>query len=297
MKKSVLFILLVTIILSFPAFAEGPDWSKVDQAMGKKGAQQEGGVYKIGLPRSDLHVSLDGVMLKPVFALGSHIEFLPMEKGAMVMGDLVLTDKEVTPVMKKLLEGGVEIAAVHNHLLRTSQAVYYMHIGGHGDPVQLAGAIHAALQATGTPFNDAPPKAAPEAPDFDTKAIDEVFGRSGKLNNGVYQFGFPRADVIKEQGMVIPPAMGVASAINFQSAGKGKAAVTGDFGLLASEVGPVIKALTGNGIEVTALHSHMLDDEPRLFFLHFWAQGDAATLAKGLKMSLDSVNIKPVQSE
>jgi hypothetical protein len=284
-------LIALALLIAAPAHADAPDWSKVDAAIGKKGAAQADNVYKVSLPRSDLHVTLDDVVLKPGFALGSHVEFLPMDKGTMVMGDLVLTGEEVAPVMKKLLDGGVDMAALHNHLLRTSPPVYYMHIGGHGDAEKLAAAIHAALLESKTPFGETK-KSATEKSDLDTKAIDDVLGRTGKMNNGVYQFSIPRADAVKEADMVIPPAMGVANAINFQSVGGGKAAITGDFALLSKEVEPVMKALTQNGIEVTALHSHMLDDEPRLFFLHFWAKGDASALAKGLKTALDNINIK-----
>ncbi len=285
-------IALAVMLFGSPAFAQTQDWSKVDLAIGKKGAVQADGVYKVSLPRTDLHVTLDGVTLKPGFALGSHVEFMPADGSAMVMGDLVLTGEEVAPVMKKLLDGGVEIAALHNHLLRTSPPIYYMHVGGHGDAEKLAAAIHAALLESKTPFGDAPKASPAKSDDIDTKAIDDALGRSGKMNNGVYQFSIARADTVKEGDMTIPPAMGIANGINFQAAGNGKVAITGDFALLANEVPLVIDALTKNGIEVMALHSHMLDDDPHLFFLHFWAKGDAASLAKGLKAALDHIKTK-----
>jgi hypothetical protein len=292
--KNLILVLLAATGLLFPRLAQAQaqtvDWSKVDQAMDKKGAVQPGGVYKIGLPRSDLHVTLDGVELDPAFALGSHVEFMPMDKKAMVMGDLVLAGEEVSPVMEKLISGGVEIEALHNHLLRTIPPVWYMHIGAQGDPVGIAKTIHEALALSGTPFGASVKSAA--APSFDTSAIDKIIGRKGKPNGAIYQIGIPRAETVSAAGMTLPAAMGIANAINFQAAGKHEAAVTGDFALLASEVNPVLRALRRNGIEVTALHSHMLDDEPRLFFMHFWGKGDAVTLAKGLRAALDQVNIK-----
>ena len=211
----------------------------------------------------------------------------------MVMGDLVLTEDEVTPVMTKLQEGGVEQTALHNHVLHESPRVMYMHIGAHGDPVKIARAIHDALALSKTPMTA--PAAAPAGGTqdlgIDTKQLDQLMGQSGKVNGGVYQFSVPRAEAVTDGGMEVPPSMGLATAINFQPTGGGKAAVTGDFVLIASEVNPVIKALRDNGIEVTALHSHMLTENPRLFFMHFWADDDAQKLARGLRAALDKMNV------
>jgi Domain of Unknown Function (DUF1259) len=267
-------------------------WEPVAQALGKSGTEMPGGVYRVGMPRTDLSVTLDGVSLKPGFALGSWVAFEPMGKESMVMGDLVLTQEEIEPVMKKLLEGGIEVSALHNHLLRASPLPFYMHISGHGEPVALAHAIHEALVLSHTPLGN-PPAAATEANlDLDTAMLDRTLGANGKPAGGVYQYGIPRAETVHEHGMVVPPAMGSAESINFQPTGNGKAAITGDFVLTASEVAPVMRALRDNGIDVTALHNHMLDDQPRLFFMHFWANDDAAKLARGLRAALDHVNIK-----
>jgi hypothetical protein len=260
--------------------------------LGKKGAPQAGDVYRVTFPRTDLQVTLDGVALKPGFALGTHIEFLPMGSQAMVMGDLVLTDAEINPVMKKLIEGGIEITAIHNHLLREQPKVMYMHIGGTGDPGKLAATIKSALEQSKTPLAAAPAAGQPPAIDFDTAAVDAALGAKGSNNNGIYQFGVPRTDPIMDQGMAIPPSMGVAISINFQPLGGGKAAITGDFVLAAKEVNPVLQALRANGIEVTALHSHMLDDQPHMLFMHFWAHEDAVKLAKGLAQALAKANVK-----
>lgn len=288
------FPVFVALIAAGTASAGGAeiDWSKVDQAFGKPGAVLPGGVHKWGLPRTDLKITVDGIVLKPTLALGSWIAFLPTEVGAMFMGDLVLSEDEVSPVMKRLIEGGIEITAVHNHLLRTSPAVFYMHVGGHGDPVQLAEALRAGLALTHTPMS-APPTAGPPAPvDLDTAAIEAALGFKGTANGGVYQFGIPRAEAITEAGMSVPPSLGTAIAINFQPTGGGKAAITGDFVLLGAEVKPVMKSLRSSGIEVTALHSHMIDDSPHLFFMHFWVNDDAAVLARHLRAALDLINIK-----
>ena len=212
-----------------------------------------------------------------------------MPDGAMVMGDLVLLETEINPVMAKLIENGIDITAVHNHLLRSSPATFYMHIGGHGDAVKLATAIHTALsEGSRTPMN-APAAGTPPAIDLDTAQLDQIIGAKGTNNGGIYGFGVPRKDPVTEGGMaMMPPGpLGLATGINFQPTGGGKAAITGDFVMIGEEVNPVIKALRSNGIEVTALHSHMIGEQPRLFFMHFWANDDAIKLAKGLRAALD----------
>jgi uncharacterized protein DUF1259 len=268
--------------------AQDIDWQKVDAALGRKPAISDN-VHRYGFPRTDLAVTLDGVSIKPALALGGWIAFKPMRNEAMVMGDLVLLESEINPVMVKLIEGGLEITAVHNHLLRASPATFYMHVGGHGDPAKMATAIHDALVVSKTPLTA--PAAASAAPtiDLDTAQLDQIIGIKGQATGGVYQFGIPRRDRISESGIQITPAapMGVATAINFQPSGGGKAAVTGDFVLTANEVNPVIRTLRSNGIEVTAVHSHMLTEQPRLFFLHFWANEDALKLARSLRAALD----------
>jgi hypothetical protein len=265
-------------------------WKDVEDAIGRPGQAQPGDVIRFGLPRKDLHVKLDGVELKAGFALGSWVAFKKDGATAMVMGDLVLTQDEVEPVMLKLQQGGVGQSALHNHLLGETPHVMYMHVQGHGDAVKLAKTIHDAIALTKTPGADAAPSQSPSDLGIDQKQIEQAVGRSGKVNGGVLQFGVPRSEKIADSGMEIPPSMGVATALNFQPTGNGKAAITGDFVLLGSEVNPVIRALRDNGIEVTAIHSHMLMEEPRLFFMHFWANDDAVKLAKGLKAALDKTN-------
>ncbi len=286
-SRSGLVLACLLAVASPPAEAADTDWSKVADALGKSGAAMGGGVYRVGLPRTDLHVILDGVAIKPALALGSWLAF---QESGMVMGDLVLTEGEVGPVMKRLEENGIEITALHNHLLRAQPSTLYMHVLGHGDPAKLAAALHDGLVLSGTPLGNAAPPA-PQPLDLDTAMIDRTLGAHGKTVGGVYQVGVPRAETIHDNGMEVPVAMGSAEAINFQPTGGGRAAITGDFVLTAKEVNPVLRALRENGIEVTAVHNHMLDDEPRLFFMHFWANDDAAKLAHGLRAALDQVNV------
>jgi len=285
---------LVALLAGAPGLAvAADDWqAQVGEALGKTGLAAPGGIYRVGLPRTDLKVTMDGVELKPGFALGGWLAFEKMGDQSMVMGDLVLTEAEVNPVMTKLAAGGIEVTALHNHLLRNQPFTMYMHVLGHGDPVKLAAALHTALADSKTPLSAAPAAAAGPPPiDLDTAAIDQALGAKGTNNGGVYQFGIPRAEPIKDGGMDVPPPMGSANAINFQPTGGGKAAITGDFVLIAKEVNPVLKALRDHGIEVTAIHNHMLDDQPHLYFMHFWANDDARTLAEGLKAALAQINI------
>jgi len=286
------FVLLVLIFFAAAiTFAQqnSNDWKPVEDALGRKGSMQPGDVYKFSMPRSDLKVAVQGTTVKPGLALGSWLAFKRMGDHAVVMGDLVLSESEVGPVMAKLQQGGIEQTALHNHLLNETPHVMYMHINGYGDAAQLATTLKAALALTKTP---PPTDAAGQPPDlgFDTAQIDQALGRSGKNNNGIYQFSIARAETIKDMDMDIPPAMGTATAINFQPTGAGRAAITGDFVLRGKEVNPVIRALMENGIAVTAVHSHMLTEEPRLFFMHFWANDDAVKLARGLRAALDQTN-------
>src|SRR5215203_1973735 len=254
-----------------------------------RSAAVSGDVHRYGFPRTDLQVTVDGVGIKPTFALGGWAAMKPAHGGAMVMGDLVLLETEINPVMSKLIQNGLQITAVHNHLLRSNPATFYMHIGGHGDPVKLATAIRDALGESKTPLTAPSPPASQPAIDLDTAQLDQIIGVKGQPNGGVYQFAVPRRDPVTENGMQLTPPgpTGVATAIGFQPTGGGKAAITGDFVLAGDEVNPVIKALRDNGIEVTAVHSHMLTEQPRLIFMHFWANDDAVKLAKRLRAALD----------
>jgi hypothetical protein len=264
---------------------------------------QPGGVLKFGFPRSDLRVTAAGVAIKPALALGSWIAFkrtgAAASSPAIAMGDLVLTEDEVAPVMQALQQGGVEQTALHNHLLHESPHVMYMHIMAHGDPAKIARAVRSALAASATPMPQLTTASMSEQPamsstplDLDTTAIARALGASGRVSGGVYQVSVPRLGRVTEHGIEIPPSMGVATGINFQPTGGGRAVVTGDFVMIASEVSPVLRALRTNGIEVTALHNHMLTETPRLLFMHFWANDDATRLAARLGAALDQMAVK-----
>ena len=288
MRALIAFLTAGAVLLSAPVCAQEIDWQQIDATLGRKPAVS-GDVHRYGFPRTDLSVTLDGVGIKPTLALGGWVAFKPAHGGAMIMGDIVLLETEINSVMAKLIEGGLQITAVHNHLLRANPATFYMHVGGHGDPAKMAGVIRDALSLSKTPLVPSTAAAPPPAIDLNTAQLDQTIGVKGQANGGVYQFGVPRRDQVIENEMPIAPAgpMGLATAINFQPTGGGKAAITGDFVLAGNEVNPVIRALRSNGIEVTAVHSHMLDEQPRLFFLHFWANDDAAKLARGLRAALD----------
>lgn len=286
------------VLVSLPVCAQQPKssrsdaaWKSVETALGRSGAMQPDGTFKFGMPRKDMNVTVAGTQIKAGLALGSWAAFSGTPANAMVMGDLVLAESEVEPVMLKLEQGGIEITALHNHLLNESPRVMYMHIRGRGDATKLAQTIHDALALTKTPAAG-PPAPAAQKLDIDTAQIDQVLGHKGKDNGGIYQVSVPRAEPIRDNGMTVPPSMGVATGINFQPTGGGKAAITGDFVLLAGEVNPVLRALRENGIQVTALHTHMLTEQPKLYFMHFWANDDAVKLAKGLRAALDQTKSK-----
>jgi hypothetical protein len=290
--RNALLILLSFLLLV--AAAPKRDWKDVEQALGRAGTLLPGDVYKVSFPRSDLTVTLDGVTIKPALALGSWGAFKEIGGGhVMAMGDLVLLESEVTPVIDALQKGGIQQSALHNHLIGESPHVMYMHFDGHGEAAKLARTLHDALALTKTPMGPAPPPApTPPSIDLPTADLDHIIGRAGKVAGGTYQFAVPRAEKIIEHGAEIPPSMGMAIALNFQPAGNGRAAITGDFVLLASEVNPVIRILRRGGIAVTAIHSHMLEESPRLFFMHFWANDDAKKLATTLRAALDAMNVK-----
>jgi len=285
---------LVAVGLTTVAQAADPDWKAVEQALGKSGQMMTGDVYRVGMPRTDLSVTVRGVPVKPGFALGSYAAFKQVGDHAMVMGDLVLLDPEIPSVMSGLLASGLQVTAVHNHLNEMSPHVMYMHYEGHGDAVQLARGLRQALSASGTPLgtSPAPAAAAPAAtPTIDTKAVEQALGRSGRdVGGGIFQFTVPRAEAITGMGVPLLPAMGVVTVMNFQPTSDGKAAITGDFVLVDKEVNPVAQALRQHGIDVTAIHNHGLMDTPRLFYMHFWANDDPTRLAQGLKAALDQTN-------
>jgi hypothetical protein len=288
------------------------DWSGVEAALGRKASVQPGDVHKFGFPRTDLDVTLDGVKIQPAFALGSWLAFKPVGDRVIVMGDLVLLEDEISPVMERLAASGIDVTALHNHLLRARPFPMYMHVMAEGDAVTLAKALRKALEASNTPFGAVATHAAPPNDTVDIAALDRILGRQGSPNGAGYHFGIPRAETITIEAehpgapeededrehenapryIVIPPSMGTGIGINFQPTGGGNAAITGDLVLRPDEVNPVLRTLKKNGIEVTALHTHMLEEVPQLYFMHFWANGNAEGLARGLKAALDEINVK-----
>jgi uncharacterized protein DUF1259 len=266
--------------------ADSVNWKAVDSLVGRASVVQPGDVHRYNFPRSDLQVTAAGVQVKPALALGGWVAMKPVTNGVIAMGDLVLTEDEINPVIGALQRGGIEQTAIHHHILHESPRVFYMHVHGQGDPLKLARTLRDAIGQTKVPPPSPPASSA--SIDLDTVAVAKALGYTGRVNGGVYQVSVPRAAPITEHGMQIPPSMGLATAINFQPTGGGKAAITGDFVLTADEVNPVIRALNSNGIEVTSLHSHMLEENPRLFFMHFWANDDASKLATGLRAALDA---------
>jgi hypothetical protein len=266
--------------------------TNIEDAIGRKGTPNPGGVLKFGFPRSDLQVVLNGVTLRPTLALGSWVAFQRISDHAMVMGDLVLLTTEVESVMASLQQNGIEQTALHNHLLGESPRVMYMHIRAIGNPARIARAIRTALEFTSTPLGPPTATGATVATvatpmDIDTIAVASALKASGKTNGGVFQVTIPRREKILDEKHEVAPSMGIATSLNFQPTGAGKAAITGDFVLLGREINPVLWALSENGIQVTAIHSHMVDETPHLFFMHFWANDDAVKLARGLRTALD----------
>lgn len=287
-----LLIGLSLLVLPSVGLAQGLDTSKIDQALGRSG-QKTADVYRVGFPRTDLHVTVQGISIKPGLALGSWAAFSGSDDNASVMGDLVLLDGEIALVMEKLRSAGFEITAVHNHLLGETPRVAYMHYMGHGPSAQIASSLRSALALSKTPLDKpAAPAPEPATPPAWVKTVNDTIGRQGTLRGGVLSFGPPRAQAITMDGMSLSPAQGVAEAINFQEAESGKVATTGDFVLTADEVNPVISALEEHHIAVTALHSHMLTEQPRLFFMHFWAADSIQSVADGIKAALSHIAIK-----
>jgi hypothetical protein len=278
------------LLLPTLARAQGVTPGPIDEVLGRSG-QKTGDVYKVSFPRSDLHVSVHGLAIKPGLALGSWAAFLGTDDKAMVMGDLVLLEGELNPVIAKLRSSGFEISAVHNHLMEESPRVLYAHYMGHGPATQLAASLRAALALSKTPL-EKPAVPAEEAAPAWVKSVEDAAGRKGTFKGGVLSYGVARSDAITVDGMTIPPAAGVAEAINFQAADSGNVATTGDFVLTAEEVNPVISELQGHQISVTALHSHMLTEQPRLFFMHFWSVGSPEAAGGGIKAALSRVAVK-----
>jgi hypothetical protein len=293
MFRAALPALIATLPTAIHAQAAA-SWAPVEQILGRTAVPQAGGVMRFNFPRRDLRVMVGVVQVKPSFALGSWVAFKRMPNGqAMAMGDLVLTESEIDPVISSLQQGGIEQTALHNHLLGASPSTMYLHIHAIGKEADIAQALRRALESSKTPLDTAAATPA-TAFDLDTTALAKALGYSGRVNGGVYQVNVARAERIMENGHEVPSTMGLTTSINFQPTGGGKAAITGDFVMIGSEVNPVIRALRDHGISVAALHSHLIGETPRLYFMHFFANEDAVALAQGLSAALARTNsVKP----
>jgi Domain of Unknown Function (DUF1259) len=285
--KIKLFYFLILVSVTGVCQAQ-VDSTGLNNIFGKKGTVQ-GMVYRITYPRSDLKVTIRDFKVSPGLALTSWIGILSMGNESMMMGDLVMQDSEESAVVAKLISSGLSITAIHNHLTNEQPAIKYIHFSGSGDPLKLAASIKSVLAITGTPLTAPGSPQTTVSPDW--SKVEAILGKTGKHNGMLLQYSFARKEKLLEAGMEMPAAMGMATGINLQMDGN-LAATTGDFVLLANEVNPVIKALTENGIVVTAVHNHMLFDDPRLFMMHFWAVGDPEKIAVGLKAALDKTNSK-----
>lgn len=266
------------------------DTSAIASAFGRAGTAMPGGVYRVALPRTDLHVKIGDVSLAPGLALGGYAAFKQEGTTALVVGDLVLRESEIHGVITRLEGSGFSITALHNHLRGETPHVMYLHFMGTGEAGLLAASLRSALLVTKTPL--AAMKAADPAMPWFASAIQAGLGRAGKASNGILSIGVPRAEDITMQGYSIPPAMGVGIAMNFQGVGTDRVATTGDFVLIASEVRAVEQSLTSHGFEVTALHHHMIGDSPQLYYMHFWSVQAPPAISAGLKDALSHVNVK-----
>jgi Domain of Unknown Function (DUF1259) len=276
-----------------PVSTTEADWKPVTDTLARTGKLGDNNTtYRIPLPRSDLSVVTQNVAIKPGLSLGGYVVFGKYDDGVMLMADLVVTEAELGNVTDALQAHGIAQTALHKHLLEQTPPVWWTHVHAMGDPAQLAQGLKAALDATVIPPAAAPPVQQPPI-DLDTAGIDAALGRKGTADSGVYKFTVARKDTITDDGHVVPPGFGVTTTINFQPVGGGQAAINGDFVMTAPEVQNVIRALRKGNIAIVEVHNHSLTDNPRLFYLHYWAVQDGVTLAKTLRTALDVTNVKP----
>lgn len=265
-------------------------WKPAEKAMGEKGKANPDGTIKFTIPMT-LNVTLDGIKLNQASDRSHDFDFMRAGDKAMMVGEIGVTEEEVKNVSDMVLQSGLQVTAIHNHLLRTSPHIMWMHIYGYGDPVDMA---KKTRNITDYVNRDS---FASESEKFQSKGInttelDRIIGDKGSAEGGDYNYDIPRADKIQMNGYTLSPVMDVSTMISFQPLGKGGAAVIGEFVLEENEVEPVVRTLTANGIEVTALHSHMITEQPRLFYVHCWATGDATELAGIMHEALNETNSK-----
>jgi hypothetical protein len=273
-----------------PAQPRPREWTKIEEVLGRAGDMQDGRVFKFTFPRSDMKVKVQDVEINPGLALGSWLAFRRHGRGSVVTGDLVLAENEVASVVRKLKEKGISIAALHNHLLYEQPAIMYLHVMGHGEANRLAMALREALELTKTPREAPSPSDQASDSGLDVAQLEQIIGQKARVSGRIVKFEVARRERIREHGVLLPPAMGMATVLNFQATGDGRAAISGDFVLRTTEVDGVIGKLVENGIDVTALHNHLLSSQPPLMFLHFWAHADALQLARGLRAALDQTS-------
>jgi hypothetical protein len=271
------------------------DTAVIARTIGVKGAFNKG-EYKITIPQNDLSVAVDGFKIIPAMGLGTWIAFTPTASGAMIMGDIVVTETDLKPVQQEIIRQGLTITAIHNHFVRNHPNVMYMHMGGSGPTELLAQKAKSVLDKVREVRGSDPSKgtASNETVQntIDTTWLNEVLGYSGEMNKGVYKYTIGRPDVkLLEHGVPVTTFLGFNTWVAWQGT-REKAAVAGDFTMLEHEVAPVIKALVENGIEVVAVHNHMVHEQPRVFFLHYWGVGNADQLAKGLRAALNQTGKK-----
>jgi hypothetical protein len=276
------------LLLAQPGNFRRLDTAVIEKIVGVKG-KSNNGEYKITIPQNDLDVEVDGFRIIPPMGLGTWVAFTPTADGAMIMGDIVLTENDLKPVQQEVIKQGLTISAIHNHFIRNHPNIVYMHIGGSGNLGALAGKAKAVLDKVAESRGHSPSAASvPDVPySIDTKMLDQVMGYKGEMSKGVYKYTIGRPDVhLKEHGVAVSTFLGFNTWAAFQGS-PDHAAVAGDFTMLEAEVAPVIKALIENGIEVVAVHNHMVHEQPKIFFLHYWGVGNAVQLAKGLKAALE----------
>lgn len=281
--------ILCALVMASGTWQQTPlDTAAIDRALAP--GQMQGDVYRVGLPRTDLRVTVDGIAIKPGLALGSWAAFKRDGNEAIVHGDLVLTESEINPLISALEAGHFQITALHNHLLRETPRIMYVHYWGRGSEASLAATLRTALMTTKTPLGaPAAPAAPPADPGFDAAAFQKTLGKTGAVKGGVLGVAVPRPETITMMGVTLPPSMGMATSINVQSDGAGKVVATGDFVMIDDEVNLVAAALRNAGIEITSLHNHMLHGSPALYFMHFWAHDTPDKVAAGLKQAVDKL--------
>nr|WTB35145.1 DUF1259 domain-containing protein [Streptomyces sp. NBC_00830] len=275
-----------------PVQTTAADWKPVADTLGRTGTLMNGTVYRVPLPRTDLTVTSQGVTIKPGLSLGGYAAFAKYKHETMLMGDLVVTEDELPKVTDALQAAGIEQTALHKHLLQQSPAIWWTHVHAMGNPVTLAKGLKSALAATAIPPASPPPATQPPIA-LDTAGIDKALGRKGTADGGIYKFSIARANTVTDGTHVLPPAFGITTGINFQPLGGNKAAINGDFVMTAPEVQKVIQALRKGNIDIVELHNHSFDEQPRLFYMHFWATADGVTLAKTLRPALDATALVP----